>query len=131
MSGGPGPAQRRVVDVLFEHRGLALETAYLKALASSCGDRSNLRRAIRTAAVRRRLVHEWSEGGGRYYELSVVGWFLAVPLAPDDPARCCLGGGPHERRREGPPAERSDPKKSVFAGKRGKGAKVTQRGNAR
>ena len=126
MSRGPGPAPRRVVDVLFEHRGLALETAYLKALASPRGDRSNLRRAIRTA-VRRGLVHEWSEGGGSYYELSVVGWFLAAPLSSDDPTRCRISGKPHERWHGGQPAERSDPKKSLIAGKRDKGAKVTQR----
>jgi hypothetical protein len=103
--------QRRVCDVLLEYEGLAVETTELKRLISPEGDRSNLRRAIRTA-VRRGLLHEWSEGGRRYYELSFVGWILAVPLPPDDPARsppgrtpepssrhtgCRLNGGPHER----------------------------------
>jgi hypothetical protein len=118
------------VNVLIENRGFASETAYLKALASPRGDRSHLRRAIRKA-VWRGLVHEWSEGGGRHYELSVVGWFLAVSQTPDDPARCGISGEPYERRHVGPPAECSDPKKSVIAGKRGKGAKVTQRGIVR
>lgn len=98
MSRGPGPAQRRIVDVLFEHRGLALETTHLKALAAPRGDRSNQRRTIRTA-VRRGLLHEWSEDGRRYYELSFVGWILAVPLPLDDPAKRPPGPTPEPSSR--------------------------------
>lgn len=81
--------QRRVCDVLLEYTGLAVEGTHLKELVSPMGDRSNLRRALRTA-VRRGLVYEWSDEGSsgrRFYELSVVGWVLAVPLSPDDPAK--------------------------------------------
>ena len=67
-----GPLQRRVCDVLLEYEGLAVETTDLKKLVSPEGDRSNLRRALRTA-VRRGLLHEWSESGRRFHELSVVG----------------------------------------------------------
>ena len=110
MSRGYGPMQRRLCDVLLEYEGLAVETTELKRLVSPEGDRSNLRRALRTG-VRRGLLHEWSEDGRRYYELSFVGWILAVPLPPDDPARrppgrnpepssrrsgCRLNGRPHE-----------------------------------
>jgi hypothetical protein len=109
VSRGIGPVQRRVCDVLLEYEGLAVETTGLKGLVSPEGDRSNLRRAIRTG-VRRGLLHEWSEDGRRYYELSFVGWILAVPLPPDDPAMkppgrtpepssrrsgCRLNGRPH------------------------------------
>lgn len=78
--------QRRVCDVLLEYTGLAVEGTYLKELVSPEGDRSNLRRALRTA-VRRGLVYEWKEDGRRFYELSIVGWVLAVPLPSDDPAK--------------------------------------------
>ncbi len=110
MSRGYGPVRRRVCDVLLEHEGLAVEPTELKRLVSPEGDRSNLRRALRTG-VRRGLLHEWFEDRRRYYELSVVGWILAVPLPPDAPARrspgrtpelssrqsgCRLSGRPHE-----------------------------------
>lgn len=94
--------QQRVLDVLLEcyRHQLAVEASELKHLASlglpSVG-RSNLRRAVR-ALVRRNLVHEWAEGGGRYYELAFVGWIRALPLARGDPACCRLTGIPHESR---------------------------------
>ncbi len=93
LSRGYGPLQRRACDVLLEYEGLAVETTDLKKLVSPEGDRSNLRRALRTA-VRRGLLHEWSEGGRRFYELSVVGWILAVPLPPGDPVKRPPGWSP-------------------------------------
>jgi hypothetical protein len=78
--------QRRILDVLLEYEGWAVETTELKRLASPDGDRSNLRRAIRTLA-RRELIYEWSAEGRLYYELAIVGWILATPLNPDDPAK--------------------------------------------
>ncbi len=86
MSRGYGPMQRRIVDVLLEYEGWAVERTELKRLASPGGDRSNLRRAIRTL-TRRGLIYEWSAEGRLYYELAIVGWILAVPLSPDDPAK--------------------------------------------
>ena len=91
--------QRRLCDVLLEYEGLAVETTELKRLVSPEGDRSNLRHALRTG-VRRGLPHEWSEVGRRYYELSVVGWILAVPLPPDDPARRPLAWTPEPFTRQ-------------------------------
>jgi hypothetical protein len=85
--------QRRVLDVLLEYEGWAVERTGLKSLASPGGDRSNLRRTIRTL-VRRKMIHEWSEGGQHYYELSILGWILAVPLASDDPAKRPSNGSP-------------------------------------
>ena len=88
MGRGCGPIHRRILDVLLEYEGWAVETTELKRLASPDADRSNLRRAIRTL-TRRGLIHEWSEEGGLYYELGIVGWILAVPLSSEDPAKRC------------------------------------------
>jgi hypothetical protein len=91
MSRGCGPVQRRVLGVLLEYEGWAAERTGLKRLVG--GDRSNLRRAIRTL-VRRKFIYEWSEGGQLYYELSILGWISAVPLASDDPAKRPSNGSP-------------------------------------
>ena len=91
MSRGIGPRQRRVLDVLLEYEEWAVETTELKSLVD--GDRSNLRRAIR-GLLRRGMVHEWSEGGWRYYELSLLGWIRAVSLASDDSAKKPPGWAP-------------------------------------
>jgi predicted transcriptional regulator len=81
---GIGPAQRRMLSVLFTFEGWAVESSELKRLVG--GDRSNARRSIRTL-LRRGLIHQWTEGGLRYHELVFVGWILALPLDPDDPAK--------------------------------------------
>jgi hypothetical protein len=73
---GIGPAQRRMLSVLFAFEGWAVESSELKRLVG--GDRSNARRSIRTL-LRRGLIHQWTEGGLRYHEL-VCG--LDTGLAP-------------------------------------------------
>ena len=93
MSRGCGPIQRRILDVLLEYEGWAVETTELKRLASPDADRSNLRRAVR-GLLRRGMIHEWSEEGRRYYELDLLGWIMTVPLASDDPAKKPPGWSP-------------------------------------
>src|SRR5215210_1828635 len=81
---GIGPAQRRVLSVLDAFKGWAVESSELKRLVG--GDRSNARRSIRTL-LQRVLIRQWTQGGLRYHELDFVGWIMALPLHPDDPAR--------------------------------------------
>ncbi len=84
MIRGIGPAQRRVLSVLFAFKGWAVESSELKRLVG--GDRSNTRRSIRTL-LKQGYIHQWTEGGLRYHELGFVGWILALPLDADDPAK--------------------------------------------
>ncbi len=81
--------QERVLAVLsrkIDGEFAALEASYLKELAGGpAGDRSNLRRAVR-GLVRRGLVRERTEGGRRYYALTLAGFMAAVPLYPATPA---------------------------------------------
>jgi predicted transcriptional regulator len=81
---GIGPAKRRVLSVLLTFKGWAVESSELKRLVG--GDRSNVRRSIRTL-LDRGLIHQWTERGLRYHELDFVGWILALPLNREDPAR--------------------------------------------
>jgi hypothetical protein len=81
---GIGPAQRRVLSALLAFKGWAVESSELKRLMG--GDCSNARRSIRTL-LDRGLIHQWTERGLRYHELDFVGWILALPLDPDDPAQ--------------------------------------------
>ncbi len=89
MSRGVGPTQGRVLAVLsrkIDGEFAALENSYLKELAGiPAGDRSNLRRAVRSL-VRRGLVREREEGGRRYYALTLAGFMAAVLLYPATPA---------------------------------------------
>jgi hypothetical protein len=64
VSRGCGPVQRRILDVLLEYEGWAVETTELKRLASPDADRSNLRRTVR-GLLRRGMIHEWSDEGRR------------------------------------------------------------------
>ncbi|MDP9477003.1 MAG: hypothetical protein M3R38_15180 [Actinomycetota bacterium] len=85
MSRGVGPVQKRVLAVLarrIDGEFAALETSYLKGLAS--GDRSNVRRAIRSLEGRG-LVRERVEGGRRYFALTLTGFMTATPLYPTTP----------------------------------------------
>lgn len=87
MSRGLGATQERLLAVLARKIGgefVALETSYLKELAG-CGDRSNLRRAIRNL-VRRGLVREREHDGRRYHALTFTGFVAAVRLYPATPA---------------------------------------------
>ena len=86
MSRGVGPTQGRVLAVLsrkIDGEFATLEISYLKELPG--GNRSNLRRAIRSL-VRRGLVREREHDGRRYCALTFTGFVADVPLYPATPA---------------------------------------------
>ncbi len=87
MSRGLGPLQRRVLKVIYEEGGdEGLRMAELKAMTG--GDRSNLRRAVRTLRERKlaeltlaeetpfgpRLLHRYE----RCVRLTVKGYMAAI-----------------------------------------------------
>lgn len=77
MGRGLGPAQRRVVNILLEastSEGLPL--GRLRTLAG--GDKSNLRRTIRTLA-RRKLIEQVTVGGERRVSLTFSGALATMP----------------------------------------------------
>ena len=82
-----GQTQKQILAVLAQGIGgefRALETTYLKFLVG--GDRSNLRRAIKTLRDQG-YIEERSIGGRRYYELTLVGYVRAVPPDPSTAPR--------------------------------------------
>jgi DNA-binding MarR family transcriptional regulator len=80
MSKGFGPVQCRVLAVLYEEAAKeGLSISHLKALVG--GDRSNLRRAIRTL-TQRRLVEEATVESERLIRLTFIGELKAMPPLP-------------------------------------------------
>jgi len=84
MGRGLGPVQRRLLDVLHEEpANEGMPVRKLKALAR--GERSNLRRGLRTL-LQRRLVEEVEVEGERVVRLTFTGALRTMPhLEPEDP----------------------------------------------